>query len=91
MTYIELPEHLHGLPYQEQCRIRRAESNVRAEQRKADLHYNGVHVECTPKGRYGGNSWRSCTHAGTVERFHGHSFEGPLVCGCVEFSTAEGA
>jgi hypothetical protein len=47
------------------------------------LHHNGVHVECRPvrKGKPDG-TWRKCLDAGKVERFHGHSFEGPLVCGC---------
>jgi len=56
----------------------------------ADLHWNGVHVECRPAhGRLGVSdvgSARRCRYAGKVERLHGHDFEGPLVCGCTDFA-----
>lgn len=80
-----------GLPYEEQCRIRRQEIARRGAERPWQLHISGVHVECKPKGRYGGDTPHSCTNAGYVERWHDHSYEGPLVCGCDDFSTAEGA
>lgn len=87
-NYVELPRHLQGLPYAEQCRIRREDADQRAQERLVALHRSGVHVECRPRsGRYGGDSWRSCKYAGRVERFHAHDFEGPLVCGCDDFST----
>lgn len=58
-----------------------------SDDRLADLHYNGVHVECTPRGsRKAGDTHRACKHAGKVESLHGHSFEGPLVCGCEDFA-----
>jgi hypothetical protein len=53
-------------------------------------HDSGVHINCKPKGRYGGDSVNSCKYAGYGERWHAHDYEGLLVCGCVEFSTAEG-
>lgn len=45
-------------------------------------HASGVHYGCKP-GKNSG-SWRSCRHAGKVERFHDHDYDGPLVCGCDE-------
>jgi hypothetical protein len=90
MTYIELPRHLQGLPYEEQCCIRREEVDQRRTERSWALHCSGVHVECQPMGRYGGDSPHSCKYAGRVERWHAHDFEGLLVCGCDDFSTAEG-
>jgi hypothetical protein len=59
---------------------------------KTDLHLSGVHVECTlaPKWagvrRIGDGTWRRCPLAGTVERFHAHDYDGPLVCGCTDFA-----
>jgi hypothetical protein len=38
------------------------------------LHDNGIHVRCG----------RDCEHAGSVERFHSHDHDGPLVCDCDE-------
>lgn len=53
-----------------------------------DQHISGVHVDCKPaRGKHGDGSWRKCTNAGEVERFHDHGFEGPLVCGCDDFGT----
>ena len=42
-----------------------------AGDRAAQLHVNGVHVECAR---------RDCPAAGTVDRFHSHDYDGPLVC-----------
>lgn len=49
-------------------------------------HDSGVHVNCKPKGRYGGDSVNSCKHAGAVERWHAHSYPGLLACGCIEWA-----
>lgn len=58
--------------------------------REEDLHFNGIHVKCRPvqvgKTR-GDGTHRRCPKAGTVERSHGHDFDGPLWsagCGCRE-------
>jgi hypothetical protein len=47
-------------------------------------HYNGVHVNCRSAHgkKVGSGSATSCTHAGGVERTHGHDYDGQLVCGC---------
>lgn len=37
-------------------------------------HSNGVHVRCGT----------DCKDAGKVARFHGHDYDGPLICGCDE-------
>lgn len=53
-----------------------------------DLHHNGVHIECHPAhDRRKQSTARSCHRAGGVERFHSHSFEGPLICGCDDFAS----
>lgn len=39
-------------------------------------HDSGVHVNC-PKHV-------DCDRPGTVDRFHAHDYDGPLVCGCDE-------
>jgi hypothetical protein len=60
-------------------------ADVRWEQ-----HANGVHVNCrlaplwAGVARIGENSPDSCRYAGQVARFHGHDYDGPLVCGCEE-------
>jgi|GEM_PF-5974749 len=66
---------------------RRANFDRRADARKADLHHNGIHVECRPAGRYCNDTWRQCPRAGRVERYHGHDHDGPLVCGCDDWAT----
>ena len=50
-----------------------------------ELHDSGVHVECRPAHGRPDGTWRHCTLAGKVERFHSHDYQGPLVCGCNEF------
>lgn len=63
-------------------------------------HDAGVHVNCRPaanganwtlKGTGSANACRLVAeHGPCVERWHSHDYEGPLVCGCTEFSTTEG-
>jgi hypothetical protein len=59
---------------------------------KAELHANGVHVECKLAPRWAGGkrigdgTWRRCPRAGTVDRFHSHDHDGPLACGCPEYA-----
>ena len=54
-------------------------------------HGSGVHVNCRPaRPNHGTDSANSCKHGGAVERWHAHDYEGLLVCGCDDFSTAEG-
>lgn len=51
-------------------------------------HDSGVHVNCRPAGsrKVGGGSTNGCRHAGAVERWHAHDYEGLLVCGCIEWA-----
>jgi len=65
----------------------------------AQQHDAGVHANCRPAPRSrwslkGTGSANAClvvaVHGPCVERFHSHDYEGPLVCGCSELSTAEG-
>jgi hypothetical protein len=41
-----------------------------------ELHMAGVHIMCGA----------DCSRAGTIERYHSHDYDGPLVCGCHEYS-----
>jgi hypothetical protein len=68
---------------------RRDDSHRRQQGRLDALHYEGVHVECRSAGgqRVGHGTARRCPRAGTVEQLHGHGFEGPLVCGCIEWAS----
>lgn len=59
-----------------------------------DLHLNGVHVLCRmPSKKWAGQkyvgdgTYRSCPLAGTIERIHGHDFDGQLICGCEDERT----
>jgi hypothetical protein len=69
---------------------RRQDAEQRQRERLDAMHYDGVHVECTPARRgtkVGHGTPRGCPHAGAVERIHGHDFDGPLVCGCTEWAS----
>jgi hypothetical protein len=62
---------------------------------RTELHEAGVHVRCKlaplasgSRARHASDgTWRKCPHAGKVERFHSHDFDGSLVCGCPDFGT----
>ncbi|MFC7655954.1 hypothetical protein ACFQ34_33915 [Pseudonocardia benzenivorans] len=57
---------------------------ARQRQYRFDLHDNGVHLHCRPGS---GHDIANCRYAGKVELVHSHSFDGPLVCGCVEWAS----
>lgn len=64
-----------------------------ARQQLDDQHGAGVHLECTRAPiwagtkRIGDGTSRKCPKAGTLDRFHSHDYDGPLVCGCRDFSS----
>jgi hypothetical protein len=60
-----------------------------------DLHFNGIHIDCklapswTGSKRIGSGMADSCPLAGTIEEFHSHDHDGPLVCECDDFGSQD--